>query len=56
VPGRLSSIPGSVVPLQDSARGCSFQPRCHLAIDACGAEKPELRGAAHLAACHRELS
>jgi peptide/nickel transport system ATP-binding protein len=35
--------------------GCSFHPRCHMAVDACSEAVPELRtvGVAHEVACHR---
>ena len=35
--------------------GCNFHPRCHMAIDQCSAEIPELRLVAeeHWVACHR---
>ena len=35
--------------------GCHFHPRCHMAIDACKEQAPELRdvGNDHLVACHR---
>jgi oligopeptide transport system ATP-binding protein len=36
-------------------RGCNFHPRCHMAIDQCSAETPQLRlvGEEHWVACHR---
>lgn len=36
-------------------RGCHFHPRCHIAIDICREEVPELRniGGEHWVACHR---
>lgn len=35
--------------------GCNFNPRCHMAIDQCSKETPELRlvGEEHWVACHR---
>ncbi len=35
--------------------GCHFHPRCHLAIDVCREQEPELRdiGGEHWVACHR---
>ncbi len=52
---RLSEIAGVVPSLRDPIQGCSFAPRCALAIDRCRAEAPEMRtiGAGHRAACWR---
>jgi len=35
--------------------GCNFHPRCHMAIEQCSVEQPELRlvGEEHWVACHR---
>lgn len=35
--------------------GCTFAPRCWKAQDRCRAERPDLRGDRHLAACHFPL-
>lgn len=51
--GRLAEIPGVVPPLHRIGAGCAFAERCGLADGRCGAERPQLRGAAgHPAACH----
>jgi oligopeptide/dipeptide ABC transporter ATP-binding protein len=56
----LASIPGSPPTLDDLPPGCRFQPRCHLAIEACSAlPPPELEvSPGHYASCIRveELS
>jgi peptide/nickel transport system ATP-binding protein len=52
---RLSEIAGVVPSLREPIRGCSFAPRCALAVDRCRVEAPEMRaiGANHQAACWR---
>lgn len=53
---RLRGIPGD--PPQPAMRfpGCAFAPRCEFAVDACSAQRPELRhAAAGAVACHRPL-
>jgi oligopeptide/dipeptide ABC transporter ATP-binding protein len=40
---RLTAIPGQPLSAFDAPPGCAFAPRCPLAIDACTAERPELR-------------
>ena len=52
---RLTEIPGMVPSLTNLPPGCSFAPRCSLAIDRCRAEYPPLQefGGEHLAACWR---
>lgn len=51
---RLSGIPGTPPDLLDLPTGCSFSPRCPLAIDRCRTERPELRPTATgVTACHR---
>lgn len=55
-PERPQGIPGSApVPAPVGSKGCSFAPRCPLALDICRAEDPpavEL-SAGHVAECHR---
>jgi peptide/nickel transport system ATP-binding protein len=48
----LQQIPGTAVGIIDRPRGCSFQPRCSVSVDAC-AEMPPLRPVAtdHLVRC-----
>ncbi|OJY78300.1 MAG: peptide ABC transporter ATP-binding protein [Rhodospirillales bacterium 70-18] len=50
---RLYQIPGSVPTPGSSRQGCSFRPRCPVALDRCATETPPLihHGAGHLAAC-----
>ena len=52
---RLSEIAGVVPSLREPIQGCSFAPRCALAIDRCRVEAPEMQaiGTAHRAACWR---
>jgi peptide/nickel transport system ATP-binding protein len=52
---RLSEIAGVVPSLREPIQGCSFAPRCALAIDRCRVEAPEMQtiGAGHRAACWR---
>jgi peptide/nickel transport system ATP-binding protein len=52
---RLNEIPGTVPSLTNLPIGCSFAPRCKLAIDKCRTEYPPLMdfGDNHLAACWR---
>jgi peptide/nickel transport system ATP-binding protein len=51
----LAAIPGTVPPITALPPGCSFAPRCPLALDACRAGVPDLRpiGARHVARCIR---
>jgi peptide/nickel transport system ATP-binding protein len=49
-PRRLRSIPGSPPSLFELPKGCSFAPRCPSRFDRC-AERPNLEGGAHAAAC-----
>jgi oligopeptide transport system ATP-binding protein len=55
--GELLTIPGSPPTPGQVPNGCSFHPRCHLAIDACRDFRPSLDAVAagRLAACHRSL-
>ena len=48
------SIPGAPPRLDRKIVGCSFQPRCDVAIERCTTEWPRLKSldAGHLAACH----
>jgi peptide/nickel transport system ATP-binding protein len=52
---RLAEIPGSVPSLVRLPQGCTFAPRCALAVERCREEYPPLRdfGGNHLAACWR---
>ena len=52
---RLPEIPGVVPSLSEPVIGCAFAPRCPMAIEACRAAAPELRGiaAGHRVACIR---
>lgn len=52
---RLVPIPGAPPSLADLPPGCTFAPRCPLAVEACRAAEPELEsvGPGHLAACIR---
>jgi oligopeptide/dipeptide ABC transporter ATP-binding protein len=52
---RLAEIPGTVPSLTALPKGCSFAPRCALAIERCRNEYPPLEsyGGHHLAACWR---
>ena len=53
----LTPIEGTPPSLANLPHGCPFVPRCPLAIDVCSQEEPALdsvRGASHLAACHRK--
>jgi peptide/nickel transport system ATP-binding protein len=52
---RLVEIPGMVPSLTKLPKGCSFAPRCKLAIQRCREEYPPLEdwGQNHLAACWR---
>ncbi|GHG35832.1 ABC transporter ATP-binding protein [Paracoccus aerius] len=51
----LPEIPGIVPALTDLGRGCAFEPRCPLAINACHAAQPRhvAMSANHSAACIR---
>jgi len=51
---RLQAIEGTIPSLGERPAGCSFAPRCPIALDLC-AEKPELSttGKAHQVRCHR---
>jgi peptide/nickel transport system ATP-binding protein len=53
--GRLASIPGAVPGLASIPPGCSFAPRCTLALPACRAEVPALAQveAGHTSRCIR---
>jgi len=52
---RLATIPGNVPDLTELPRGCPFQSRCRLAIDACAAAPPPPVAVAadHVARCIR---
>lgn len=51
---RLRGIPGNPPDLLNLPTGCSFSPRCPLAIDLCRTERPELTPTATgVVACHR---
>jgi len=52
--GTFQGIPGLTPSLMDRPRGCSFQPRCPLAMDRCAAEAPAMREVrpGHFVACH----
>ncbi|MER9254445.1 ABC transporter ATP-binding protein [Mesorhizobium sp. M0598] len=52
---RLPEIPGIVPSLREPIVGCSFAPRCPLAIDICRDKTPAVRdvGSSHAAACWR---
>jgi peptide/nickel transport system ATP-binding protein len=52
---RLTEIPGMVPSLTNLPKGCSFAPRCGLALPRCREEFPPLQdwGSGHLAACWR---
>ncbi len=51
---RLNEIPGIVPSLREPIAGCSFAPRCPMAIERCRVESPVLRmlGERHTVACH----
>jgi oligopeptide/dipeptide ABC transporter ATP-binding protein len=51
---RLRAIPGSVPDAENIPTGCSFHPRCTMAIEKCGREIPQTidYGDGHSAACH----
>ncbi len=51
----LLTIPGSPPNPAKTPAGCPFHPRCHVAIDLCRTDRPELTIVApgRLAACHR---
>ena len=51
---RLRVIPGNVPDAENIPKGCSFHPRCVLAVDKCSREIPRTRdyGHGHFAACH----
>ncbi len=48
-------LAGDVPSPMNPPPGCNFNPRCHMAIDNCREETPELRnmGGEHWVACHR---
>jgi peptide/nickel transport system ATP-binding protein len=51
--GVLPTIPGLVPDLSKRWPGCSFEPRCDVALDICKRQAPRLAGEhGHLAACH----
>jgi peptide/nickel transport system ATP-binding protein len=53
---RLTPIKGAPPSLMNLPTGCSFSPRCPLAIDVCRETEPDLLGTDrldHLARCHR---
>jgi len=52
---RLTPIGGAPPLLVDRPGGCAFHPRCPIAGEICGTERPELiaAGADHRSACHR---
>jgi oligopeptide transport system ATP-binding protein len=52
---QLLTIPGSPPSPAQTPPGCSFHPRCHLAVDRCRTERPLLLVTAddRVAACHR---
>lgn len=51
---RLRGIPGNPPDLLDLPTGCSFAPRCPLAVDLCRSERPELTPTrTGVVACHR---
>jgi peptide/nickel transport system ATP-binding protein len=52
---RLPAIAGSPPDLANLAPGCAFQPRCGMAVEACGAAVPDAvsLGAEHFARCFR---
>jgi oligopeptide/dipeptide ABC transporter ATP-binding protein len=54
---RLPAIEGRVPPPGQRPTGCCFKPRCDLARDICGRQRPDpvLLSSSHAAACH-ELS
>jgi oligopeptide transport system ATP-binding protein len=51
----LLTIPGSPPSPAQTPSGCSFNPRCHMAIDVCRTERPLLLevAAGRASACHR---
>jgi peptide/nickel transport system ATP-binding protein len=50
----LAFIPGAPPDLLDPPKGCRFQPRCSVAMDACSQEPPLVEiGPGHLVACWR---
>jgi oligopeptide/dipeptide ABC transporter ATP-binding protein len=51
---RLPTIPGKLPDLVDLPSGCTFNPRCPFAFDACKHRRPQLSpvGKNHCAACH----
>lgn len=49
----LPTIPGNVPDLSQEWKGCSFRPRCQIAVDACFTDVPRLRAQGeHAVACH----
>jgi peptide/nickel transport system ATP-binding protein len=50
---KATSIPGSPAQAAAPPAGCAFHPRCGLADERCGRERPELVGEKHAVACHR---
>lgn len=51
----IAPIPGNAPVLTEPPRGCPFANRCHMAVERCYNEVPELRsiGPNHDVACHR---
>ena len=49
----LVEVPGVVPALTDLGPGCAFAPRCSMAVERCGGEKPALKGSqdGHATAC-----
>ncbi len=47
---------GETTGTMEAPGGCSFHPRCHVRVDICDKDEPELkdRGDGHLVACHME--
>ena len=51
--GALTGIPGLAPSLRELPPGCSFHPRCSVAIERCRVERPALRDVdAAQVACH----
>ncbi|HEY7534957.1 MAG TPA: ABC transporter ATP-binding protein, partial [Thermodesulfobacteriota bacterium] len=51
---KIIILPGDVPSPVDPPVGCSFHPRCPIAIERCRSEEPVLRdvGRGHMVACH----